>query len=166
MTERLTSGGLVIETKTHEGAITYIEARKTADDYEALARQEAEFRYAAVVLFDEQRHSAEHLERTIAGLERKPAYDQVIIVDVTGLDGSNGVAPPPGRSAVPNSTSRGSRGSPRKAAPNDSGGHGLPASRGTEESDPEAKEPGSIHSCQPPPYHRTYRTPTQYSSSI
>jgi len=63
-----------------------------ADDYAALARQEAEFRYAAVVLFDEQRHSAEHLERTIAGLEREPAYDQVIIVDMTGFNGSNGVA--------------------------------------------------------------------------
>jgi len=63
-----------------------------ADDYEALARQEAEFRYAAVVLLDEQRHSAEHLERTITGLEREPEYDQVIVVDMTGLNGSNGVA--------------------------------------------------------------------------
>ena len=63
-----------------------------ADDYEALARQEAEFKYAAVVLFDEQRHSAEHLERMIAGLEREPACDQVIIVDTTGLERSRGVA--------------------------------------------------------------------------
>ncbi len=62
-----------------------------AGDYEALARQEAEFRYAAVVLFDERRHSAEHLERTITGLEREPRYGQIIIVDMTGLKGSNGV---------------------------------------------------------------------------
>ena len=57
-----------------------------------MARQEAEFKYAAVVLFDEQRHSAEHLERMIAGLEREPACDQVIIVDTTGLERSRGVA--------------------------------------------------------------------------
>ena len=33
VTERLTSGGLVIETKAHEGAITYIETRKTEDGH-------------------------------------------------------------------------------------------------------------------------------------
>lgn len=33
VTERLTSGGLVIETKTHEGAITYVEARKVEDGH-------------------------------------------------------------------------------------------------------------------------------------
>ena len=33
VTERLTSGGLVIETKTHGGAIAYVEARKTEDGH-------------------------------------------------------------------------------------------------------------------------------------
>lgn len=61
------------------------------DDYGTLARQESAFRYAALVLFDERRHSAEHLERTIAGLEREHAYDRMIIADMTGVDESRGV---------------------------------------------------------------------------